>query len=146
MKNYLPEQTLISKSVLAGVFAGIIATLSNLLYDYVVRKITQFAPSQIINVATIIFATMLLLSVSGLIYYWASQFIKKGEVVYVVVFAVLTAVCVWLGLHATRSSDPKVTASFRILLPGIIGISGLLATFYIPYLMKHGSIFLDDNE
>ncbi len=146
MKNYLPNQTLISKSLLAGVFAGIIATLSNLVYDFAVRTITEFSPSQIINVATIIFATMLFFSVCGLIYYWAGHFLKKGENVYVVVFTLLTAGCVWMGMHANRSTDPQVTANFRILLLGIIVISGLLATFYIPYLTKHSSIFLDDND
>ena len=146
MNKYLPKQTPISKSVLAGVFAGIIATLANLVYDFSVRSITQFAPSQIINVASIIFGSMLLLSVCGLIYYWASYFIRKGENIYIVVFALLTAICVWLGMHATRSSNPEVTAKFRILLPGIIGISGLLATFYIPYLMRHSSIFSDDED
>jgi cytochrome bd-type quinol oxidase subunit 2 len=146
MDKYFTEETLVSKSVLAGVFAGIIATLSNLAYDYAVRMTTQFAPSQIVNVATIIFGTMLLFSVSGLIFYWASHFIKKGETIYVMVFATLTAVCFWLGMHANRSADPQVSANFRILLLGIIGISGLLATFYIPYLMKHSSIFLDHND
>jgi hypothetical protein len=138
-----PQQSYLSKTVLAGVFAGIAGTLGNLAYDYFFRSISQFVPSQIINVATIIFATMLFFTVAGLVYFFASKFIKKGEILYMIVFAALTFFCFNWGMHVIRSSDPKVTADFRILLLGIISISGLLATFFVPYLMKHQSIFLD---
>ena len=138
-----PQQPYLSKAVLAGVFAGIAATLGNLFYDLFFRSLTQFVPSQIINVATIIFTTMLLFTVAGLFYFFASKFLRNGVVVYIIFFALLTFMCFSMGLHVNRSPDPKITTDFRVLLLGIITISGVLATFFIPYLMKHQSIFLD---
>ncbi len=138
-----PQQSYLSKTILAGVFAGIIATLANLAYDYFFRNITWFAPSQIINVATIIFTTMLFFTVSGLLYFFASKFLKKGAVIYMVIFAMLTFLCCSWAMQVNRSIDPRVTADFRILLLGIVSITGILSTFFIPYLMKHQSLFLD---
>lgn len=142
--NYdYPQQSYLSKAILAGVFAGIAATLANLAYDFFFRNITQFVPAQIINVSTIIFTTMLFFTVSGLVYFFASKFIKKGDIVYIIVFAVLSLLCSQWAMHVNRSSDPLVTANFRILLLGIVAITGILSTFFIPYLMKHQKIFLD---
>lgn len=143
MNDYLPEQPYLSKTILAGVFAGIAATLVNLFYDLIFRNFTQFVPSQIINVATIIFTTMLFFVVAGLLYFFSSKFIKQGTLVYIVVFAILSILCFSWGLHINRSPDPKITANFRVLFLGIVSISGGLATFFIPYLMKHQSLYLD---
>ncbi len=141
-----PQQSYLSKTILAGVFAGIAATLGNLAYDYFFRTFSQFGLSQIINVSTIIFSTMLFFSVTGLAYFFASKFIKKGHIVYIVVFAILTLFCIQWGMHVNRSSDPKVSADFRILLLGIFSITGIIATFFVPYLMKHQAIFLDCED
>lgn len=143
--NY-PAQSYLSKTVLSGVFAGIIGTLSNLAYDYFFRRVTEFSPSQIINVSTIIFATMLFFTAAGVIYYFLSSFLKKGQIVYIIVYAAIAIFCLNWGLHVQRSADLKVSADFRVLFVGILSISFLLATFFIPYLMNHQSIFLDEND
>jgi len=145
MKYDYPQQSFLSKTVLAGVFAGIIATLFNLLYDVIFRSVWQLVPSTIVNVATIIFSTMLLFTVAGLVYFFANK-LKKGTLIYVLLFAALTILCFSWGMHVRRSPDEKITADFRILLLGIITITGLLTTFFIPYLMKHQRIFLDEKD
>ncbi|MES2330386.1 MAG: hypothetical protein V4539_12335 [Bacteroidota bacterium] len=141
-----PQQSYLSKTILAGVFAGIAATLGNLAYDFFFRTFSQFGLSQIINVSTIIFSTMLLFTVVGLAYFFSSKFLKKGHIIYSIVFALVTLWCIQWGMHFNRSSDPKVSADFRLLLAGIFTITGLIATFFVPYLMKHQSIFLDCEE
>ncbi len=143
--NY-PAQSYLSKTVLAGVFAGIAATLSNLAYDYFFRSFTEFSPSQIINVSTIIFATMLFFTVAGVIYYFISSFMKKGQIIYIILYAAIAFFCLNWGMHVQRSADLKVSANFRVLFVGILSISFLLATLFIPYLMNHQSIFLDEND
>lgn len=145
MKYDYPEQSFLSKTILAGVFAGIAGTLLNLGYDFAFRTLSRFAPSQIINVATIIFASMLFFTVAGLVYFFVSKFLKKGELIYIFFFAILTYWCSTLSMHTHRSADPKVTADFRLLLLGIVLFSGALATLFIPYLMKHQTIFLDEK-
>lgn len=141
-----PQQSYLSKTILAGVFAGISATLANLGYDFFFRNITEFEPSQIINVSTIIFATMLFFTVAGLLYFFSSRFIRNGEKLYTLLFSLLTIFCFIRGMQVTRSADPKVTAEFRNLLLGIVTITGVWASFFIPCLMKHPSIFLDESD
>ncbi|MEA3426559.1 MAG: hypothetical protein U9R46_09955 [Bacteroidota bacterium] len=143
MKNHVSEQHYLSKTILAGVFAGIAATLGNLFYDLFFRSITQFVPSQIINVATIIFATMLLFLVAGVLYFFSSKYLKRGHWVYIALCIILSILCFSWGLHINRSADPIISADFRVLFLGIVTISGLSVTFFIPYLMKHPSIYLD---
>lgn len=142
--NY-PAQSFLSKAVLAGVFAGIAATLSNLAYDYFFRLSTEFSLSQIINVSSIIFSTMLFCTVAGVIYFFMSK-MKKGQMAYIILYAVLFFLCIRWGLHVNRSADVKVSENFRELFLGILSISFLLATLFVPYLMNHQHIFLDEND
>ncbi|MBI2273827.1 MAG: hypothetical protein HYU70_08515 [Bacteroidetes bacterium] len=146
MKSHTSDKHYLSKTILAGVFAGIAATLGNLFYDLFFRSFTQFVPSQIINVATIIFSTMLLFVVAGLLYFFLSKFVKQGILFYIIVLAILFMLCFSWGLHINRSADPAVTADFRVLFLGIVSISGLFATFFVPYLMQHPSIFMDEYD
>lgn len=141
--HYTYPQSYLSTTVLAGVFAGLAATLGNLGYDVLIRSITEFSPSQIINVATIIFATMIIFTICGVAYFFISRAMNKGSILYTVVFGVITLLCLLGASTVQRSSDPAVSADFRLLLMGIIVISGGLATFFIPYLMKHQSMFIE---
>ena len=138
--DYDYQQTHFSKAVLAGLFAGIAATLANLLYDYVYRDITSYWPSEIINVSSIIVATTLLLTVAGIIFHLFRQYIKNGSTGYFIFFTALTALCIYGALHVQRSSDPVVTIEFRQLLLGVVIISGA-AALLIPYLYRHSKIF-----
>lgn len=139
--NYDYPQTRLSKSLLTGVFAGIIATLANLVYDYFYRDFVKFYPSEIINVSSIIFATMILFTVAGLIYFFLSKLIKHGDIVYIVIFCALTVFCFIESMHAHRSADPTISEEFRGLLLGTVAVTGLLAAFLIPYLSKHDTLY-----
>lgn len=139
--NYDYEQTDFSKAVLAGLFAGILATLVNLAYDYVYRDISGFGLSEIINVASIILVSTLLLTIAGLIFYFLQHNIKGGDKIYIIIFLALTAFCIYGALHVQRSPDPVISDEFRKLLLGIVIISGGLASLFIPYLYKHEKIF-----
>lgn len=135
-------QTNLSKSIQAGLLAGILSTLACLAYDFIFRLITSFSLSPaIINVATIIFASLLLLLTSGIVYYLLATYLKKaGEVLYIVLFIVLTLICINVALHFKRSPDAHLSLLFRELFLGIIIITGL-ATFSVPFLVKHKTIF-----
>ena len=141
--NYDYPQTKLSKSLLTGVFAGIIATLVNLVYDYFYRDLVKYYPSEIINVSSIIFATMLFFTVAGIIYFFLSKFIKHGNIVYIIIFCALTVISFIASMHAHRSSDPSVTEEFRGLLLGTVAVTGLLAAFLIPYLTRHDTLYND---
>lgn len=141
--NYDYPQTMLSKSLLTGVFAGIIATLINLAYDYFYRDFVKFYPSEFINVSSIIFATMLLFTVAGIIYFFLSKFVKYGNIVYIVIFSALTIISFIAGLHVNRSANALESEEFRGLLLGTVGVTGLLLVFFIPYLTRHDKLYID---
>ena len=139
--NYDYKQTDFSKALLSGLFAGIIATLANLGYDFFYRDITGFQLSQIINVPSIIIASTLLLTIAGIGFYCFQHFIRNGTRFYKFIFILLTLLCVYLSIHVQRSVDPLISYEFKWLLTGIVVILGGLAVFFIPYLFKHEDIY-----
>lgn len=139
--NYDYQQTEFSKSLMAGLFAGLIATLVNLAYDFFYRDVTGFALSEIINVPTIIMASTLLLMIAGLIFYLFHHYMKNGSIVYRIIFLLLTVLCIYLAMHVQRSADPILSNEFQWLLSGVVLILGGTATFYLPYLFDHDKIF-----
>lgn len=135
--NYDYEQTEFSKSVLAGLFAGITATVLCLLYNAFIRYSIGFHLSDIINVSTIIFAMLILVTLAGIVFYFFHHYIKKGGYVFQTVSVVLTVLLVIGTQSIQRSALPSLTIEFRELLTGIIIISALCVVFIIPFLYKH---------
>ncbi|MDE3144377.1 MAG: hypothetical protein KGL19_09500 [Bacteroidota bacterium] len=144
MDNYenFYQQTVLSKSIQAGLFAGILSTIVCLAYDFIFRSITFFSLSPaMINVATIIFGSLLILLASGIIYYLLFTYLKKaGEFLYMALFIILTLICVNAALHFQRSADAHSSLQFRELFIGIIIITGL-ATFVVPFFTRHKTVF-----
>jgi hypothetical protein len=130
------------KPVMAGLFAGIVATTLNIIFDVIYRDATRFPLSEIINVATIIFITLLLLTTAGAIFAIMDKLIRNVSIIYIILFMALTVLCVVLAMHTHRSPDPLLTEQFRKLLMGIVIITGACASFIIPYLSKKESMFI----
>lgn len=130
------EQTEFSKSLLAGLFAGIAATFFSLLYNSYFRLYTGFPLSEMINVSTIIFALVLIVTIAGLIYYLFHHNFKKGTILYQLGGIVITILLIAGAMQVQRSSDPILAKEFRELLLGIIVITGVCTVFIIPFLFK----------
>lgn len=142
--NYTTLQTPLSKSLMAGLATGIIATIINLIFNFVYRGITKLSLLvSVINVETIIFATMLLCIIAGLIYHFIVFYLKKSDVIYTVVFIVLTVIAVLAGFTYHRSADINVSHQFDWLYSGILIITGLSTAFMIPWLAKHKNFFFN---
>ena len=137
-----PAETRIYRPVMAGVMAGIIATVLNLIYDQTYRGSTGFSLSPLINVASIIFGTMLVLSIIGFLFAMMDQLLKQSVVLHIIVFAVLTILGTWGAFHTHRSDNPVLTSQFRGLLSGIVIISGSCATLLIPLFTKRENSFI----
>lgn len=135
--NYEVEQGPFYKSLMSGLFGGIVVTLVNLMYNFVYRGITRFNPSQLINVTSIIFVSILLSMVAGIIYYAIVPYGKKNKIVYNVLFIVLTVFITYTAFTVHRSSDILVSSQFHGLLAGIVIITGITDAFLIPYMAKH---------
>ena len=124
-----------TKSVMAGLFTGIAATVVCLVFNSIYRQVTYFEPSAIINVASIIFTIPLVLLVAGFLYFALSRY-KRGGLVFVIIMLLIMSGCLLLDIHVERTSDAHLNSEFRQLLSGIIIISGL-SSFFIPYLSTH---------
>lgn len=135
--NYDYEQTEFSKSLLAGVFAGITATTLSLLFNAFFRGFIGFSLSDIINVSTIIFALMIFVTIAGIIFYFFHHYIKKGKFVFQIAAAIITLLLIAGTMQIQRSVNPGLSSEFRELLWGIIGITGICTVVIIPFLFEH---------
>lgn len=135
--NYEVEQGPFYKSLMAGLFAGIIITLANLIFNFIYRGITRFNPSEMVNVTSIIFVSLILSMVAGILYYLIVPYANKSKMIFIVLFILLTVVVTYVAFHVSRSSNPNVSAQFHGLFAGIVVISGLTNAILIPYMAKH---------
>jgi hypothetical protein len=125
-----------SKVILTALFVGIMTTLLCMFYDVIFRQSTGFFLSDYINVSTLIFFTNLLFLLIGMIYFIFLR-IKKGEIIFIVLFLVLTAFFAFQADHAHRSDVPKLNSEFHELIVPIVIIMGLAAAVAIPFLFHN---------
>jgi len=133
--NYEPTE--FSKSLLAGLFAGITATCVSLVFNAWIRKTTGFPLSDMVNVSTIIFIVTLLVTIAGVIYYLFHHYFRKGSALFQIAAIVVTGLLIAAIMQVQRSDDPLLSKEFRELVSGIIGITGVCTIFIIPFLFKH---------
>lgn len=138
--NHEYEDTEFSKSILAGVFAGITATLLSLIYNTIFRRLTGFSLSEIINVSTVIFAVMIVVTLAGLVFYLFHHYLKKGTLVFQVAAVILTALLLFGAMQVQRYPDVLRTNEFRELLLGIISITGACTFVSIPFLYRRNMV------
>ena len=129
------------KSLMAGLFTGLIATLANLIFNFFYRDITAFSLSMIINATSIIFLSTILLTVAGILYYLLVLYMHKNRAVYIAAFTAVTAICVFLATQTHRTASHLLNVEFSGLLLGIVLITGLLGAFMVPYLVRHKNMF-----
>lgn len=128
--------TLFYRSLMAGVFAGIMATMANLAFDIGWRQYTAFPLSDLINVSSIIFATLIVLTIAGLSYYFIAKWIKSAVLVHIIVWVGLMAWAIRLAMTFQRSTNPVWSSDFRTLLIGIVIVTGAFAAFYVPFVVR----------
>jgi hypothetical protein len=133
-------QTPISKSILTAVFAGIAATLCCLGFDLFYINKTGFPLSSIINVSSLIFSVNFVFLIIGFIYYGFVKTMKRGPLMFMIVFILLTIFLGWRATLAHRSDDPILNREFHQLLLAMIIIMGLTAALGIP-LLYHSKKF-----
>ncbi|MGJ7033115.1 DUF6069 family protein [Niabella hirudinis] len=132
----------IYKPLMAGLFAGYIATVFNLVFDVFFRQKTDFPLHELINVSTIIFATLFALPLAGIAFAAIDRLFPKGDRIYIVLSTLFTVLCIYGTLQVHRSPDPVVTTQFQHLLLGMVIISGVFATIGVPWLVKHQDVYM----
>jgi hypothetical protein len=124
----------LSKAILTGLFTGIIATIICMIYNIAYRQHTSFELSDLINVSSLIFVVNLIFILIGVIYYGFLRISRKGDLAFIVVFVLLTALLAWGASGVHRSDNPVLNTEFHHLLLAIVVIIGIFASFGIPFL------------
>jgi hypothetical protein len=130
------------KSLMAGLFSGIVVTIANLIFNYIYRSITRFNPSQIVNVTSIIFVSIILSVLAGILYYLIVPYGQKSKFVFIILFFVLAVIVTYLAFNVTRSSDVNVSSQFHGLFAGIVIISGIVNGLLIPYMARNKNMII----
>jgi hypothetical protein len=113
------------KAMMTGLFIGFIDTLICLAYNIGYRDVTGYLPSTIINVSSLIFAIVILFTVVGIIYYFFIRFLRNGDIIYALVFLLLTIWGTRETFGSVRFGDPHLDTGWHGLMGGIILILGL---------------------
>jgi hypothetical protein len=123
------------KALMTALFIGISDTVICLLYNLLYRDGGHgFFSSDIVNVSSIIFGTNILFLVIGVVFFVFSKGAKKGEVIFSILFLVLTIVGAIAVSHVQRSADPAMNARFHGLLEVVVLIIGISAAVGMPLL------------
>jgi hypothetical protein len=141
-QDYQVQPKQLTKCLMAALFVGIFAVLADEIYNFAYRWVTGFSPSEIFNVSSLIFGTLIFFMLAGMIYFFVTRLTAKADIVYTGLMLVLTVAGVFLGLKIHRSVDAEVTTVFRGLFIGVELIIGLMAAFLVPYYVKHYRVFL----
>jgi hypothetical protein len=132
-----PYNTKFSSAILTSVFAGIITTLLCFAYYVGYKEITGFPLSGLINVSSLIFIINTFFLVVGYIYFVFIKNFRRGDVLFVVLFVLLTALSIWQAYGIHRSDNPVVNMQFHQLLAGIFLINGVVVFAGIPFLFHN---------
>jgi hypothetical protein len=138
-----PYNTTFSDTILTSVFAGIVATLLCMAYYLGFKEVTGFPLSSLINVSSLIFITNVLFLFIGFIYYFCVRSSAKGELLFIVLFVLLTILSIWSAYQIHRSNDSLLNLQFHELLTGIFAIIGVTSFIGIPFLF-HNKMFHDE--
>ena len=138
--NYDYPQSDLSRGLLGGLFAGIVAALANMIFVFVYRRMESFNEFSGMDATVVIFGSILLSIACGILFYLLVHYLKKGILFYRVIVLIVTVAIVYLGLFVRRSVMGEVPDDFRTMVIVTQVIIGGLAAFLIPYLFRHDSI------
>lgn len=122
------------RAFMTSVFVGIASTLICIVFDLVFVSANELRLSAFINVSSLIFGVNTLFLVIGLIYYLFVSSFKKGDVFYIALLVLITALLAWRSENVIRTSDVATNHKFQGLLTGVVIILGAMAAFVVPFL------------
>ena len=129
-----------SKALLAGALTGIVAASVNSVYSIIFRSITRYFPAEEFGFFQIIFASVIVLILIGILYYSIIKMFSTIAFAIILIILVIAVVCITAFVHANKSE----TAFYgnHGLIAGFTIISGILSLTLLPYLYRHPKIFI----
>jgi hypothetical protein len=141
MKNYDYPQSELSRSILGGLFAGIIAAASNMAFVVIYRSITHFYDYYALDITVLVFGSLLQCLVCGAMFDFFVHYLKKGTGIYRIMVIMVTLVIIAAGIFARKTLiGADIPGQFLVMVIGTQVIIGGLSAFYIPYLFNHDKI------
>ena len=138
--NYDYVQTDLSRGVLSGLFAGLLAAVANTIFVIIYRSIAAFYSFNGLDITVIVFGSILQLITCGLLFSFFVHYLKRGIGFYRLMVIIITILIVILGIIVRRSVMGEVPDDFKFLFVGPPVLIGSLATFFLPYLFRHDKI------
>ncbi|MBS1662211.1 MAG: hypothetical protein JST68_14295 [Bacteroidetes bacterium] len=130
------QDSMLTRSMLTGLFIGIIDTLICLAYNIGYRDFfTGYLPSTLINVSSLIFGVNLLLLIVGIVYFLFTKVFGKRDYIFSAAFLLLIAFCIRQIMMGHRFSDRTENLEFRGLLLGVVLVLGI-SIVALPYLLR----------
>ena len=120
-----PHQSNFSKSILTGLFAGLVATMTCFIFEIIYRFATGYEPSEFINVSSIIFIVNLLMLAAGIIYFVFKKLFKRGDLLFILLSTLITGFCIWKAEVFHRFPNIRLSREFSDLLSGTVLIIGV---------------------
>ena len=131
--NHDYEQTEISRSMMAGLFAGLGCVLTILIYIFFYRDLANYSDSSVVNVSTVSFSILILFMIIGFVFDAFHHYFKNGTLIYIILAAATTVLLIFLSLKISGKG-------FEGMVLGIVIISGIFASFILPKLYSSNSI------
>ena len=122
------------RAVLTAVFVGIADALISLCFNIAYRSGGTDFPQDLINVSYLIFGTVFLFFIIGIIYMSLHLVSQNGGLIFMILFAALTLIG-FLAIGSAHLTEPvAANLRFRGMLRGLVLIDGISAAVLIPYL------------
>ena len=125
------------RAFMTALFVGVADAFLCLIYNVIYRSGRPIFSSTLINVSYIIFGIIFLFAMIGLVYLFALRLFRQGNLIFIVLMALLTILAISAIHSGNFSSDPVGSQSLRTEATGITVIAGISAVIGIPLL--HGS-------
>lgn len=138
--NYDYAQTDLSRGILSGLLAGIVAAVANTVFVIAYRSMVSFYEFNGLDITVIVFGSMLQLITCGLILTFFVHYLKRGINFYRLTVIVITILIFLIGIMVRRSVMGSVPDNFKFLVVGTQVIIGCLAAFFIPFLFRHDKL------
>lgn len=138
--NYDYRQTPLSRSLFGGLLAGLVAVTLNTIFDFVYRGTSGFALSEVVNIPSIIFASLIVAMIGGVVYFLLRN-VSSKQIIYIVLFMALTILGIFWAVGIQRTPNAIQQHDFRILFGGVVLITGLCTAFLVPYFARHDGIY-----
>ena len=128
------------RSLMAGLFTGIIAGAASFLYVFIYRSaIGVEAYDMVISPLLIFLGFPILLTFMGLLFFGMKWYLRKGAALYSVLILWLTV----FALGANLLAPGEISLSgYKGLLFGIESITGIMSAFLLPYLARYSKFFI----